>query len=76
MHEQIKIVSDVEAHSRIKTESALPKARHVMHVIRQDILRQFVELHTKETNQNQNRLRNLKLLPVVIAIQTRFSDSV
>ena len=49
MREQMKIVSDVEAHSRIKTESALPKVRHVMHVIRQDILRQFVELRTKET---------------------------
>ena len=60
--------SDVEAHSRIKTESALPKVRHVMHVIRQDILRQFVELRTKETNLNQKRLRNFKLLPVVIAI--------
>ena len=32
-------------------------------------LRQFVELRTKETNLNQKRLRNLKLLPVVIAIQ-------
>ena len=69
MREQTKIDSDVEVHSRIKTDSVLTKVRHVMHVIRQDILRQFVELRTKETNLNQNRLRNLKLLPVVIAIQ-------
>ena len=57
----MKIVSDVEAHSRIKTESALQKVRHVMHVIKQDIFRQFVELRTKETNLTQNRLGNLKL---------------
>ena len=58
MREQTKIDSDVEAYSRIKKDSVLKKVRHVMHVIRQDILRQFVELRTKETNLNQNWLRN------------------
>ena len=68
MREQTKIDSDVEAYSSIKKDSVLKKVRHVMHVIRQDILRQFVELRTKETNLNQKRLRNFKLLPVVKAI--------
>ena len=58
MREQTKIDSDVEAYSSIKKDSVLKKVRHVMHVIRQDILRQFVELRTEETNLKQNRLRN------------------
>ena len=68
MRKQMKIVSDVETPSRIKTDSALPKVRHVKHIIRQDILRQFANKGNTEQKitfpvlkrsiQQQNRNQN------------------